>query len=56
MGKRRVFPVLFGSAFKNQGVTELLDALVVLGPQPSWPTAFAARVYRVSHEGGECLC
>ena len=56
VGKRRVFPVLFGSAFKNQGVTELLDALVVLGPQPSWPTVFAARVYRVSHEGGECLC
>ena len=56
VGERRVFPVLFGSALKSQSVTELLDTLVGLGPQPSWPAAFAARVYRVSHEGGERLC
>ena len=37
VGKRRVFPVLFGSAFKNQGVTELLDALVVLARSPAGP-------------------
>ena len=57
VSKRRVFPVLFGSALKNEGVNELLDALVELGPQPSWPAEFAARVWRVSHGSrGERLC
>lgn len=57
VSERHVFPVLFGSALKNQGVTELLDALVALGPRPIWPAAFAARVYRVSHtKRGERLC
>ena len=46
--KRHVFPCLFGSALKNEGVAELLDAIAKLAPDRAWPGEFAARVYRVS--------
>ena len=46
--ERHVFPCLFGSALKNEGVTELLDAIAELAPANTWPDEFAARVYRVS--------
>lgn len=46
--KRHVFPCLFGSALKNEGVAELLDAIAKLAPDRTWPGEFAARVYRVS--------
>lgn len=57
VGSRRVFPVLFGSALRNEGVAELLDALTSLMPLRAWPDEFAARVWRVSHgTRGERLC
>ena len=46
--ERHVFPCLFGSALKNEGVAELLDAITKLAPDRAWPGEFAARVYRVS--------
>lgn len=46
--ERHVFPCLFGSALKNEGVAELLDAIAKLAPTRAWPDEFAARVYRVS--------
>lgn len=46
--ERHVFPCLFGSALKNGGVAELLDAIAKLAPDRAWPGEFAARVYRVS--------
>ena len=46
--ERHVFPCLFGSALKNEGVAELLDAIAKLAPDRDWPGEFAARVYRVS--------
>lgn len=46
--ERHVFPCLFGSALKNEGVAELLDAIAKLAPDRAWPGEFAARVYRVS--------
>ena len=46
--ERHVFPCLFGSALKNEGVAELLDAIAKLAPARTWPGEFAARVYRVS--------
>lgn len=52
--ERHIFPCLFGSALKNEGVTELLDAIARLAPAHAWPSEFAARVYRVSRgERGE---
>lgn len=52
--ERYVFPCLFGSALKNEGVAELLDAIAKLAPARAWPDEFAARVYRVSRgERGE---
>lgn len=46
--ERHVFPCLFGSALKNEGVADLLDAIAKLAPDRAWPGEFAARVYRVS--------
>ena len=46
--ERHVFPCLFGSALKNEGVAELFDAIAKLAPDRAWPDEFAARVYRVS--------
>ena len=46
--ERHVFPCLFGSALKNEGVAELLNAIAKLAPDRAWPGEFAARVYRVS--------
>lgn len=46
--ERHIFPCLFGSALKNEGVAELLDAIAKLAPDRAWPGEFAARVYRVS--------
>lgn len=52
--ERHVFPCLFGSALKNEGVAELLDAIARLAPTRAWPSEFAARVYRVGRgERGE---
>ena len=52
--ERHVFPCLFGSALKNDGVAELLDTIAELAPTRAWPDEFAARVYRVSRgERGE---
>lgn len=48
--ERHVFPCLFGSALKNEGVTELLDIIAKLAPTHTWPDEFAARVYRVSRD------
>ena len=53
---RAVFPVFFGAALRNEGIDELLDALAALAPKRAWPSAFAARVYRVSRsDRGERL-
>lgn len=56
VAERSVFPVFFGAALRNDGVRELLDALAALAPERSWPTAFAARVFRISRsDRGERL-
>ena len=48
VARRRVYPCLFGSALRGEGVAELLDMLAELAPDRTWPHEFAARVYRVS--------
>ena len=53
--ERKLFPCLFGSALRDEGVAELLDLLAWLPQERTWPDAFAARVYKVTHERGERL-
>lgn len=45
---RKVFPVLFGSALKNEGIKELLDALVRFSLPKDYPSEFGARVFKVT--------
>lgn len=53
VSERRVFPVFFGSALRDEGVEGFLDGLAALVADHAWPEAFAARVYKVTHERGE---
>ena len=47
---RKLFPCFFGSALKNGGVRELLDALERYAPEQSYGEAFAARVYKIGRD------
>ncbi len=48
--RREFFPVLYGSALKNEGVEELLDAVSYLSMEKVYPEAFGARVFRISND------
>ncbi len=48
---RRLFPVYFGSALKNDGVQELLDGLNDYTLQPLYSDTFSVQVFKISHEG-----
>ena len=47
---RKLFPVIFGSALKLDGVQALLDTLDAFAPDREYPGAFAARVYKISRD------
>ena len=47
---RRIFPVYFGSALRLTGVDTLLDGLARWMEPPRYPTAFGARVFKVSRD------
>ena len=48
--KRECFPVFFGSAFKIQGIQEIMDAIVDLSFIPEYPNDFKAKVYKISND------
>lgn len=48
--KRKLFPCLFGSALKNEGVDALLDALDTYAPAKEYGKDFGARVYKISRD------
>ncbi|MCD7808483.1 MAG: TetM/TetW/TetO/TetS family tetracycline resistance ribosomal protection protein [Erysipelotrichaceae bacterium] len=48
---RRLFPIYFGSALKNDGVQELLDGFNDYTLQPQYNDTFSAQVFKISHEG-----
>ena len=50
VAQRKIFPCLFGSALKGEGVTELLEAVDKYTVQPSYPADFGAKVYKISHD------
>ena len=45
---RKIFPVLFGSALKTDGVGELLNTLDIYGEMPHYKSDFGARVFKLS--------
>ena len=48
--KRQIFPCLFGSALKNEGVSRLLEMLYEYIDQPPYPREFGARVYKIARD------
>ena len=49
--KRRIFPVLFGSALKMKGVSELLSAIDKYTLMPAYPEQMlGAKVYKISRD------
>ena len=53
---RKVYPVLFGSALRNQGVRELLSAMDTYAAEPARRKEFGLRVFKITrNETGERL-
>lgn len=50
VAQRRIFPVYFGSALKDEGVTALLDGMVRYMPEKEYGNEFAARIFKVSYD------
>lgn len=45
---REYFPVYFGSALKNEGITQLLDGITSLVWKKEYPEEFGARVFKIT--------
>ena len=50
VARRQLFPCLFGSALKLEGVAEFLDAFQRFTRQKNYPDAFGARVYKIARD------
>jgi len=50
IARRKLFPCLFGSALKLEGVEELLEALRRCAPLRTYPAEFGARVFKVARD------
>ncbi len=48
--ERKLFPCIFGSALRLEGVDTLLDTLTALAFEPDWGGAFGARVFKISRD------
>lgn len=48
--ERKVFPVLFGSALKMQGIDLLMDTIDQYTKMPAYPDDFGARVFKVNQD------
>ncbi len=48
--ERRLFPCMFGSALKNQGVEAFLKLLSAMTEMPEYEDVFAAKVYKISED------
>ncbi|MBO4845087.1 MAG: TetM/TetW/TetO/TetS family tetracycline resistance ribosomal protection protein [Lachnospiraceae bacterium] len=47
---RELFPCIFGSALKLDGIDELLDLIVYLKEEKTYPDEFSAKVYKISRD------
>lgn len=50
IAERKVFPCLFGSALRLQGIEALLSAITAYAPEKTYPEAFGARVFKVTRD------
>lgn len=50
VSRRNIFPCLFGSALKLQGVTELLNTLTTYFKASDYPSDFGCQVYKISKD------
>ena len=48
--ERKIFPVLFGSALKSDGVSELVSLLERFCGEPVYPEEFSARVFKIARD------
>ena len=53
--ERKLFPVLFGAALREQGVPELLECLDTLLQPPEYGDTFGAKVFKITRDGGARL-
>ena len=53
--ERKLFPVMFGAALKEQGVSELLECLDTLIRPPVYGDEFGAKVFKITRDGGARL-
>ena len=52
---RKLFPVLFGAALREQGVPALMECLDTLIQPPVYGDAFGARIFKITRDGGARL-
>lgn len=50
INQRKIFPCLFGSALKQEGVDELMEALDDFMSEREFPEEFGARVYKIARD------
>lgn len=50
INKRLIFPVMFGSALKNEGVTEFIDVFSTYSSPKVYPESFGAVCYKISKD------
>lgn len=50
IAERKVYPVMFGTALKDIGVTEFLDIVTTYTSQLAFANEFGARVYKISRD------
>lgn len=55
IANRKIFPCLFGSALKLEGVGQFLDCLYHYTKMPQYADAFAGKVYKISEDKGQRL-
>lgn len=48
--ERRLFPCMFGSALRLEGIEEFLDCLNAFTVMPGYPEEFAAKVFKISED------
>lgn len=49
---RKIFPCLFGSALKLEGISAFLDCLYTYTEMPKYATEFAGKVFKISEDKG----